>query len=115
MREFQFQATSEHLDDATRIVRVSGELDLYTAPEFERALSLNGDASGRFVVDLSECTFIDSTGLGILVAAHRRNGGSALLIVTSGLEVSRAFDVSGLDRHVTLHSNLASALEGAVA
>lgn len=115
MEEIQFQATSQRLPDATHLVRVTGELDLYTAPEFERALDLNGSAGGRVVVDLLECTFIDSTRLGILVAAHRRNGGSALLIVASGPEVRRAFEVSGIDRHLTLHPTLESALEGAAA
>jgi anti-anti-sigma factor len=115
MREVQFQATSEHLADATRIVRVSGELDLYTAPQLERALDRNGSTAGRVVVDLSDCTFIDSTGLGILLMAHRHIGGSALVIVASSLEVLRALEVSGLERRLTAHPTLESALNGAAA
>jgi anti-sigma B factor antagonist len=113
MQEVGFQASSERLTGETRIVRVTGELDLYTAPELERALELDGHANERVVVDLSECRFIDSTALGILVGAHRRNGGSALLVVTSGVEALRAFEVSGLERHLTLHPSLESALGGA--
>lgn len=113
MTEVRFRASSERLADETRIVRVRGELDLYTAPEFERALELEGAADGRLVVDLSECTFIDSTGLGILVAADRHTGGNSLLIVGSGMEVLRAFEVSALDRHLTLYPTLESALNGA--
>jgi anti-anti-sigma factor len=115
MTEVQFEATSHHLPDSTHLVRVSGELDLYTAPEFERALALNGTAAGRVVVDLRECTFIDSTGLGILIAADRHNGGNGLVIVASSLEVLHAFEVSGLDRRLTLHSTVESALNGAAA
>lgn len=115
MSEIKFQAISHRLPDATHLVAVRGELDLYTAPEFERALDLNGSAGARVVVDLRECTFIDSTGLGILVTAHRRNGGSALLIVASSMEVLRAFEVSGLDRQLTLHPTVESALNGASA
>lgn len=112
MAEIRFQATSERLADETRLVTIRGELDLYTAPALERELELNGGANGRVVVDLSECTFLDSTGLGMLVGAHRRNGGSALLIVARGVEVLRAFEVSGLDRHLKLHPTLESALSG---
>ena len=115
MNEAKFQATSQRLPNETHLVRVSGELDLYTAPEFERALDTNGTAAARVVVDLRECTFIDSTALGILIAADRHNGGNGLLIVASGLEVLRAFEVSGLDRRLKLHPTVESALDGAAA
>ena len=112
MQATEFDASSEYLNDETRIVRVRGELDLYTAPEFERALEQNRAADGRVVVDLSECTFIDSTGLGILVKADRRGDPDALLIVANGVEVLRAFKVSGLDRRLVLHPTIESALNG---
>ena len=112
MTEVRFQTSSERLADETRIVRVRGELDLYSAPEFQRALELEGAADGRVVVDLSECTFIDSTGLGILLAADRHTSGNGLLIVGSGMEVLRAFEVSGIDRHLTLYPTLELALNG---
>lgn len=112
MTEVEFQAESERLSEETQLVRVSGELDLYTAPDFERALQLDGVAGGRIVVDLRECTFIDSTGLGILVAADRRNGGNGLAIVAGSMEVLRAFEVSGLDGRLTLHPTVESALNG---
>ena len=115
MEEIEFRASSERLTDETRVVSVAGELDLYTAPEFERALELNGDANGRVVVDLSECTFIDSTGLGILVQADSHVGTNALPIVATGPEVLRAFELSGLDRRFSLHRNLESALNGGAA
>lgn len=112
MEEIEFRASSERLADETRVVSVAGELDMYTAPEFERALALNGSADSRVVVDLSGCTFIDSTGLGILVQANRHIGGNPLPIVAAGAEVLRAFEVSGLDRRFALHPSLESALNG---
>jgi anti-sigma B factor antagonist len=112
MEGIEFRASSQHLGDGTRVVAVAGEVDLYTAPEFERALELNGGAGGRVVVDLSECTFLDSTGLGILVQANRHNGGNGLLVVAGGVEVLRAFQVTGLDGRFVLHPTLESALNG---
>ena len=113
MEEMEFQARSQCLADGTYVVSVAGELDLYTAPVLEEALELNGDASGRVVVDLSECTFLDSTGLAILVRADRRIG-AALLVVACGRQVLRTFEVSGLDRQFVLHPTLESALNGGV-
>ena len=115
MREMEFEATSQRLPDATHLVRVKGELDLYTAPDFERALDLNGTTVSRVVVDLRECTFIDSTALGILIAAKRHGDADGPLIVASGREVLRAFEVSGLDGQLELHRTIESALDGAAA
>ena len=67
------------------------------------------------MVDLSECTFIDSTGRGILVKADSHIGRNALLIVATGPAVLRTFEVSGLDRQFSLHPSLESALEGGAA
>ena len=112
MMEVEFRACSERLSDQTRVLRVRGELDLSTAAEFERAFAPDDGAAGRVVVDLSECTFIDSTGLGILVKADRRDDHDGLFIVASGSEVLRALEVSGLDRQLVVHPTLESALDG---
>ena len=112
MTEVQFHATSQRLAGRAHVVTVRGELDLYTAPELERALGLNGTAHGRVVVDLRECSFIDSTGLGILIAADRRSGCDGLLIVANGLEVLRALEVTGLDRQLRLYPTVEAALNG---
>jgi hypothetical protein len=64
---------------------------------------------------LSECTFIDSTGLGILVKADSHIGRNALLIVATGPAVLRTFEVSGLDRQFALRPSLESALNGGAA
>ena len=64
-----FRATSERHAGGTSVVSIVGDLDLYTAPEFERTLALNGTANRRVVVDLSRCTFID-----IACARHSGQG-----------------------------------------
>jgi anti-sigma B factor antagonist len=112
VEEIRFRASSERLADETQVVSIVGELDLYTAPQFEQALALNGSEPSRVVVDLSECTFIDSTGLGILLKADRHIGRDALLIVAAGPEVLRAFEVSGLDRRFALPASLEAAVNG---
>ncbi len=66
------------------------------------------------VVDLAEVTFIDSTALGVLIEARSRmadRGGFRL--AAPGLEVRRALEVSGLDRHFRVHDTVADAVASA--
>lgn len=60
--------------DAT-ILLLRGELDLGSAPVLEQALREAEDGRGRLVVDLSELSFIDSTGIHLLLKAHLRTDG----------------------------------------
>ena len=67
---------------------VSGELDQSTAPELRTVLAdaLGEAAAAAVLVDLSDCNFIDSTGLSLLVETKRRlsedDGGSASAVPT---------------------------------
>jgi anti-sigma B factor antagonist len=97
------------------LVQVTGELDLYTAPEFERALlAAEGDAADMVMVDLSGCTFMESTALAMLVAASRRldGGNAALKIVAAAPAVRRPFELTGLDRLFDFYPTRMAALDG---
>ena len=65
----EFAATREELDDRI-LVRVRGDIDMATADELLAALA--PDSGRPFVVDLSEATFMDSTGLAALIKAHKQ-------------------------------------------
>jgi anti-sigma B factor antagonist len=94
------------------VVALAGELDLYNAPAMRKAL-LDAAARGprRLVVDLTEVTFLDSTALGALVEARAALGdGDAFVLAAPGLEARRALEVSGLDRHFSVHDTVESAL-----
>ena len=65
-----FDVEVEHHDDVA-LVRPRGELDLATAAALQHVL--DGISSPRLVLDLSELSFIDSTGLHLLVALHERS------------------------------------------
>ena len=109
----EFDARSERAADGTWLVSVAGDLDLHTAPELERALlSATGDGAGTVVVDLSGCTFLDSTGLHILVGVRRRLDGGAVKIVGAAPAVRRPFEVTGLDRLFRFYPTRTAALDG---
>jgi anti-sigma B factor antagonist len=82
-----------------RTLALIGELDLANAGTLSAELEQIKD--GELVLDLSELEFIDSTGIALLVAAHRRlNSGNAdrfRLIGSGSAAVQRVMELTGLD------------------
>jgi anti-sigma B factor antagonist len=99
----QFRVDTEALDGG-HAVNVSGELDQATVPELKRVLgdALNSDHNGAVFVDLSDCDFIDSTGLSLLVQAQRRltDETRGFAICCPKPEVKRLLELTGIDEAV---------------
>jgi anti-sigma B factor antagonist len=79
-----------------KVLTVSGEIDLYTAPKLREGL--NASDGPDLAVDLRGVRFMDSMGLGVLIGARRRTvegDGRFALVCTEG-PVLRVLDVSGL-------------------
>jgi anti-sigma B factor antagonist len=95
------------------VLSLAGELDLYTAPALREALQgAVARSPERLVVDLAGVTFIDSTALGALVEARSKlRDGDAFALAAPGLEVRRALEVTGLDRHFAVHERLDTAID----
>ena len=92
------------------VVEVGGELDLYTAPGFrESVLEAAGDTDPpKVIVDFGALGFIDSSGLGAIVAClkHlRERGGDLALAAPEGSGLRRLLDLTGLDRVLTLYAS----------
>jgi anti-sigma B factor antagonist len=94
------------------VVRVAGELDLYNAPVLRSKLVECATRNPkRLVVDLGSVTFIDSTALGALIEARRTLADkTGFALASPGLEVRRALEISGLDRHFAVHASVEDAL-----
>jgi anti-sigma B factor antagonist len=91
--------TAEHVGNSVRVVSV-GELDIGGAPEAEDVLrEAEGDGVSDLTLDLSGLTFMDSTGLRLVVAADRRarEAGRTLHVVRGPAAVQRVFELTGLD------------------
>jgi anti-sigma B factor antagonist len=101
--------------DGAVIVSLAGELDLYNAEEVRKALlDTLADRPEVLVIDLEAVTFIDSTALGVLIEARSRmDERSGFRLAAPGLEVRRALEVSGLDRHFVVHDTVADAVGSA--
>jgi anti-sigma B factor antagonist len=98
------------------VIRLVGELDLYNAPDVREALlRLCEEQPERLVVDLAEVDFVDSTALGVLIEARTRlENRRTFLLAAPGRETHRALTISGLDRHLSVHETVETALEAAV-
>jgi len=113
-----FQIADEEIDAETQVIELGGEIDLYTAPEFkERMIELIEDGKKRIVVDLSSATFIDSTTLGVLVGGVKRlrPAGGSLALVCTDQNITKIFEITGLDRVFPIHASRADALAAVAA
>jgi len=91
---------------ATRIT--TREIDPASAEVFraevQTAVSRAADAGGEVVLDFADVEFIDSTGLTVLIDAHRTLGDQdrTLTIVNASRHVQRVFAVTGLEQFLTV-------------
>ncbi|HEX6520936.1 MAG TPA: STAS domain-containing protein [Streptosporangiaceae bacterium] len=99
--------------DNCAVLRVNGEVDVYTAPELrERVVELLADDFVHLIVDLRDVVFLDSTGIGALVGILRRvraQDGS-LMLVTSSERLLNIFEVTGLGNVFDIYPALEDAI-----
>lgn len=94
------------------VAALAGEIDLENAPEVRRIL-LECTSGGRDVlVDLSQVSYIDSSGIASLVEAlqNANSGGSDLGLVAVSPQAMRVFELARLDKVFTIHPDLGTAL-----
>ena len=88
-------------DASVVVVSVMGDLDLWNAPSLEQRLGSCVDNGQCWViVDLSQASFLDSSGLGALTASMRRidRKGGRLVVVNRSSQMQRVFELTGLVR-----------------
>src|ERR1700747_2041056 len=108
-----FSVRTEQLSDVVYVIALAGEGDLYTAPEFKQELlDVIASVAKHVVIDLSDTTFIDSTTLGVLVGGVKRlrtNDGQ-LSLICSDRNITKIFEITGLDRVFTIYPTRDEAL-----
>lgn len=95
------------------MLEVGGEVDIYTAPKLrEKLVELIDAGNDRIVVDLEGVGFMDSTGLGSLVAGLKRirEQDGELAIVCTREPVLKVLGITGLDRVFPVHDSVVNAL-----
>jgi anti-sigma B factor antagonist len=95
------------------VLQITGEVDVYTAPQLrEQVIQLVDSGVRHIIADLRGVDFLDSTGLGALVGSLKRlrthNG--SFKVVASGGRTLRIFQVTGLTRAFALHPSVLDAM-----
>jgi anti-sigma B factor antagonist len=111
-----FNVDTETLDDGVSVLSITGELDQATAGDLREPLkeAIAGNAPA-IMIDMTQCGFIDSTGLGVIVEAWKmlqeRNGDSAgLAVCCPEPEVRRLLEVTGLDQAIAIRDTREEAI-----
>ena len=89
------------LVDGTKLVRLGGELDVFTAgAEVRELLEECVESACHVVLDMSRVTFIDSAGIGLLVRTHRllADVDRRLVLLRPDPNVRRIIELTGLDQ-----------------
>jgi anti-sigma B factor antagonist len=110
----QFEIRSADGPDGVRVVRVVGEVDMSHEEELKGELrsAVESDARG-IVVDLTECEFIDSTGVRALLlsreAQHADDGSVKLAVAAASEQILRILTVMGIDKVIPIRPTIESA------
>jgi anti-anti-sigma factor len=100
------------IEDGIAIAELAGELDLARAPALrEQLLGLLRPGSSRLILDLSQVSFADASGLAVLVGTGRRArrlGGFQRLAAVSP-QVARVLNLTGLRRHLPVFPTVQAA------
>lgn len=116
-RAIEIDLAIEILTEEERtILRVEGELDLFTAPRLREAVVEATDGGAKHVVvDLEGVTFIDSSGLGVLVACLKRlreRDGSFAVVAGEGSSLHKLLALTGLSGFLPTFPTLEAARGG---
>jgi anti-sigma B factor antagonist len=106
-------AVSEHDEQGSLRLAVTGEIDVATAPTLRERLDGAIDrGTGILIVDLLGVTFLDSTALGVLIGARERcqQQSMQLRIVLSEARIVKIFEITGLTEMFSIFPTLAQAV-----
>jgi anti-sigma B factor antagonist len=112
MQEFHLETIGPVGDCA--VLRVVGEVDVFTAPALrERLRELAANGVVHMVADMRGVDFLDSSGLGVLVGGLKRvreHGGSLTVVVTS-TRILQVLEITGLSRVLPPRASVADAID----
>ncbi|MGW0336319.1 STAS domain-containing protein [Streptomyces sp. NPDC003011] len=98
--------------DDVRVVTLRGEIDHGIRGQLSQALLPDGDAASRTVIDLSGVTFMDSSGINVLIAVHQAVSEAQGWLRIAGAQESvlRVLELVGLDEVIPCHPTVEQAL-----
>jgi len=109
-RPGELEVNIESASGRATVVRVDGDLDMATCPKLAEALE-RADVGKRTIIDLSGCTFLDSSAVRVLIAAARasESAGGDVLLVTKDPGILRILEIASVDAMLPVHETVESA------
>lgn len=99
--------------DNNLIVKLEGELDHHTSEEVRKKIdkNFNGSSVSNIIMDLNELTFMDSSGIGLIMGRYRNavDKRGKLIIACENSTIKRILDMSGLLKIIELYPRLEAA------
>lgn len=106
--------TNIHDIDGMNVLDVTGEIDVYTAPQFKEAInSVLSGGQKHLIIDFAQVTYMDSSGFGALLSATKRLkpiGGTVNLIKCNG-SIDRILKITRLNTVFGIYGSIEEALE----
>ncbi|MFJ4633472.1 STAS domain-containing protein [Streptomyces sp. NPDC088847] len=101
-----------HTRDGVRVIRLEGEIDHHTGSIVNQALRATAGCGSHVVFDMGGVTFMDSSGINLLLAAHHdlAAGGGWLRVAGATDAVLHTVQLVGIDRVIEFHDTLDQAL-----
>ena len=100
-------------EGAAAIVQLAGEVDLHHTPAVHKALvGVCEKKPQQLVIDMAEVSYLDSSGIGVLVEVFRRMNASGGQFKLSGVvqRVRSVFEITRLDKFFKMYPTVAEAL-----
>ncbi|KAF3463306.1 STAS domain-containing protein [Streptomyces sp. Tu 3180] len=98
--------------DGIRVLTAVGEIDHHTGQSLQQALDVTGTTRPRIVIDLRQVTFLDSSGINLLITAHQHTtqAGGRLRLAGPTPPVQRVLQLVGVDQLIDCRETLHHAL-----
>lgn len=108
----RFNVTERDLQPGCRDIQVEGELDLAVAGRLDEVLTRAVAECSRVLVGLERCSFIDSSGIAVILRAHNRmeEEGNHLVVYAPTDQVLRVLSMTGLTSNELVFDSAEEAL-----
>lgn len=109
-----FHVTTRQEAGELTVIEVTGEADLYTAPQLRAALLNALETTKWLAVDLKQVAYLDSTALGVLIGALKRarDAQGELCLLNPPPQVQRVLEVTRLAKVFPVYASATEALAG---
>lgn len=100
---------SNNLESGELLVRIEGEVDVYTSIDLKKELTKLVESDQKnIIIDLENVNYMDSSGLGVLVALLKelKKIGGELKLISLPVSVKKIFDLTRLTKFFNIYNNL---------